>query len=398
MVQGTTKGEIGMSKMFKTGFSTLCMALILVFSMAVSTSAAGSEFTIENGVLTKYNGSGGDVVIPDGVTSIGDSAFSECFSLTSVAIPDSVTSISNWAFHNCFGLTSVAMPNNLTAIGDYAFLYCNSLTSVTIPNSLTNIGDYAFSGCESLRSVTIPNSFTTIGAYVFYYCNLTSVSIPNSVTTIGDSAFEGCGNLMSVTIPNSVTSIGKKAFSDCGSLTAIHGVAGSYAESWSATESIPFVADQTWTPPLAAYASSQTVEVDGRAVVFQMYALRDQNNNLTNYVKARDVAQVLNGTAAQFNVTWDGAVNLVPHAAYVPDGSEMNTPYSGDRAYHEVSSQTKVNGSASNIQGFVLHDDTGGGYTYYKLRDLGEALGFDVGWSAERGVYIETDNPYYGAA
>jgi len=87
-----------MSKMFKTRFGALDTALILVFSMAVSASAAGSDFTIENGVLTKYNGSGGAVVIPAGVTSIGDYVFSWCSSLTSVTIPDSVTDIGDRAF------------------------------------------------------------------------------------------------------------------------------------------------------------------------------------------------------------------------------------------------------------------------------------------------------------
>jgi len=72
----------------------------------------------------------------------------------------------------------------------------------------------------------------------------------------------------------------------------------------------------------------------------------------------------------------------------------MNTPYSGDRVYHAATSVTKVNGSASNLQPFVLNDDKGGGYTYYKLCDLGAALGFNVGWSAEWGIYIETDKSY----
>lgn len=351
------------------------MVLILVSPMAVSASANGSDFTIENGVLTKYTGAGGDVVIPDSVTGIGSGAFSGCTSLASVSIPNSVTSIGENAFLGCYSLTNVSIPDSITSIGESAFGYCRSLTSMNIPNRVISIGSGAFEDCD----------------------NLTSVTIPHSVTHIGDGAFRNCYSLTSVTIPNSVTGMGEKAFSMCSRLTEIHVVAGSYAERWASEMGLPCVADQPWTPPLAAYASTQTVQVDGKPVQFQMYALQDQNGNLTNYVKARDVAQVLNGTAAQFNVTWDGAVNLVPKAAYVSNGSEMSTSYSGDRIYNKVTSNTNVNGTATDLSAFMLTDYDGGGYTYYKFRDLGAALGFNVGWNAEQGImYIETDKPYQG--
>ena len=163
-----------------------------------------------------------DVIIKDGVTSIGDYAFCFCRSLTSVTIPNSVTSIGNYAFENCSGLTSITIPNSVTSIGDYAFENCTSLTSVTIPNSVTSIGNYAFSDCTSLTSVTIPNSVTSIGISAFDNCSgLTSITIPNSVTSIGNCAFELCKSLTSITIPNSVTSIGNWAFYGCSGLTSI---------------------------------------------------------------------------------------------------------------------------------------------------------------------------------
>ncbi len=149
------------------------------------------------------------------------------------------------------------------------------------------------------------------------------------------------------------------------------------------------------TPILAAgsvaYPSTQQVDVDGTAVEFQMYALKDENGNDTNYVKVRDVAHVLNGTAARFSVGWDGAaVNLVPGQSYEANGSEMSTPFSGERAYTAATAPTNVNGQAAQLDAIVLNDDNGGGYTYYKLRDLGAALGFTVDWSAEKGVFIQT--------
>ncbi|MDO5143451.1 MAG: leucine-rich repeat protein [bacterium] len=163
------------------------------------------------------------VTIPNSVTGIGDYAFYKCSSLTSVTIPNSVTSIGNSAFHACSSLTSVTIPNSVTSIGDDAFCSCTSLTSVTIPNSVTSIGNSAFHACSSLTSVTIPNSVTSIGDDAFCSCtSLTSVTIPNSVTSIGNSAFHACSSLTSVTIPNSVTSIGSEAFSYCSRLTSVY--------------------------------------------------------------------------------------------------------------------------------------------------------------------------------
>ncbi len=139
-----------------------------------------------------------------------------------------------------------------------------------------------------------------------------------------------------------------------------------------------------------AYASTQNVLVDGRAVEFQCYALKDEKGNDTNYVKLRDVAATLNGTAAQFEVSWDGVVNIVTGQAYTPNGSEMKTPFSGNRAYTLPESATKINGFEASLDAIVLKDDNGGAFTYYKLRDLGAALGFRVDWSAEKGIFIET--------
>ena len=143
-----------------------------------------------------------------------------------------------------------------------------------------------------------------------------------------------------------------------------------------------------------AYASTQMVQVDGKPVEFQMYALKDANGSPTNYIKIRDLASVLNGTKAQFGVGYDGAVNLLPSEGYTPNGSEMQTPYSGDRAYTMPKAATNINGKASDLAAILLTSDSGGGFTYYKLRDLGKALNFNVGWSKEKGVFIETDKPY----
>ena len=108
-------------------------------------------------------------------------------------------------------------------IGEFAFYNCRSLTSVTIPSSVTSIGEAAFLDCSGLTSVTLPSSVTSIGWSAFRGCSgLTSVTLPSSVTSIGGSAFEGCSGLTSITLPSSVTSIGSSAFSRCSGLTSVY--------------------------------------------------------------------------------------------------------------------------------------------------------------------------------
>ena len=217
-------------------------------------------------------------VIPNSVTSIGESAFYDCSGLTSIDIPNSVTSIGDVAFYGCNNLTSMVIPNSVFTIGEGAFEYCYGLTELDFGNSLASIGGYAFYNCYGLTSIELPYSLTSLGSFAFHGCNgLTSIEIPGSVTvietnpfascrgleqvvvasdnayydsrencnaiietntnvlvtgcrntvipnpitSIGNCAFYGCYNLVSIEIPNGVTSIGGSAFYQCSSLTLV---------------------------------------------------------------------------------------------------------------------------------------------------------------------------------
>ena len=139
-----------------------------------------------------------ELVIPDGVSSIGSYAFSECSSLISVTISNSVTSIGDCAFLRCSGLPSIAIPNNVTSIGAGVFEHCSGMTSITIPNNVTSIGEMAFFDCSALTSIIIPDNLKIIKKETFAYSGLTSITIPASVEYIYQNAFDGCTSLAQI--------------------------------------------------------------------------------------------------------------------------------------------------------------------------------------------------------
>lgn len=125
-----------------------------------------------------------NVVIKNGVTSIGKYAFYCCISLTSITIPAGVTSIGYCAFDGCSNLTSIIIPDSVISIGDSAFYGCKSLTSITVPDSVTSIGKGAFEYCRSLTSITIPDSVTSIGSFAFYaYTALSRIEVSSGNTS-----------------------------------------------------------------------------------------------------------------------------------------------------------------------------------------------------------------------
>ena len=213
-----------------------------------------------------------EIILPDGITSIGDNSFKSFKNLSSIDLPQSLRSIGGSAFSYCDALTSVELPQSLTSIGSYAFSGCSALTSIELPQGLTSIGSSAFYDCTNLSSVTInsdriafdenpfrgcpchfwgygasednlliiqdntliaassliqgqydlPQGLTSIGTFAFYRCSaLTFIELPQGLTSIGSSAFFYCSALTSIELPQGLTSIGGSAFYGCSALTSI---------------------------------------------------------------------------------------------------------------------------------------------------------------------------------
>ena len=243
-----------MKKLFTLLTAALCTLSVWAYDFEVDgiyyniLTDKTNEVEVTHNGLSSYSGS---VTIPStvtyngttySVTSIGEYAFSNCSSLTSITIPNSVTSIGDEAFSDCSGLpvennlryadtylveavditlSTYSIKNGTKWIGNSAF-YSSSLTSITIPNSVTSIGEEAFCDCFELTSVSLGDSVTSIGNYAFDRCfSLTSITIPESVKSIGVGAFSLCKSLPSITIPNNVTSIEAQTFANCYSLASV---------------------------------------------------------------------------------------------------------------------------------------------------------------------------------
>jgi len=243
-----------------------------------------------------------DYVVPDGVISICDYAFADCWTLRSIVFPESLESIGDYAFVSCLNLKSFFFPRNVNHIGYMAFsannssaisvspdnssfssldgvLFDKSITTLLryppaeesrthyiIPDSVTKIETDAFSGAENLISVDMPDSLVDIGDSAFSSCYvLTNVVVGNNVTKIGAEAFSDCNRLTSIVIGERVRSIGDDAFikrvTGPSDLT-IYSTNDAYAHTYALNKAIRWKSLSEW-PPAAKTIVFSTSEKDG---------------------------------------------------------------------------------------------------------------------------------------
>ena len=195
-----------------------------------------NPLVIVNNILVTAQTATGDVIIPDGVKIILESAFSDCTNVTSISIPDSVKEIKDQAFYGCTSLTSIILPDSVTFLGGYAFNKCSNLESIVLSDSLERIDPGAFEGCKKLKSMTIPDGVSELGESVFNGCTelselnigsglkrietnlcmnrtaIKSLTLSEGLQRVDSYAFSRQPNLKYVVIPKSVKSIGERAF------------------------------------------------------------------------------------------------------------------------------------------------------------------------------------------
>ena len=162
-----------------------------------------------------------EVTMADSVTSIGESAFRNCSKLSNVDWSENLTTIEGFAFMNCYALPAAEL-NNAQTIGNSAFFGCSALTELDLGESLIAVNTLAFSGCTALTEVTLPDSVTGMGSDVFSGCTaLTTVKLSNALTDLPKYTFNDCTSLKNVTMPEYLTTIGERAFYCCSSLETI---------------------------------------------------------------------------------------------------------------------------------------------------------------------------------
>jgi len=214
------------------------------------------EFEIVNGTLTGYYGAGGNVIIPDGVHTIGAQSFASNHSIISVTIPEGVAVIQLAAFQECINMSAISFPNSLEIIYEWSFHGCNSLTEITIPEKVHHIGANPFQSCQNLTTIhvnvnnkhyisengvlfnkdktylitypggkqgkyDIPEGVINIRKAFFGCKGVTSVTFPSTLHIISESSFYECTGLNELTIPNTVKSWGTGVFYGCTSLTHV---------------------------------------------------------------------------------------------------------------------------------------------------------------------------------
>ena len=320
-----------------------------------------------------------NVDVPAGTTSLDEHAFSGCTSLDKITLPDGLTVIHRWAFDGCTALESIVLPDSVTTIGYRAFANCTKLASINFPRSWSTVYTYGsyggdiFNGCVKLTSLSVPEGVTAIPNYAFEDCNyLKTVILPSTLLTIGASAFSGCASFVRFTVPDGVKTIGNSAFSNCKNLVriwipesvsqisnsafsnrnanfTIHGVSGSYAETYANANSIPFS-----TEKISYDLTGIGGAVSGDILADVSVSIYDKTER--KYI-AYDVRTDIEGLWSEEDVTV-GNVYIIRFYKAGYEFSDNNLEVTAESGSTEVPT---VTATALNIPGLVCKE---GDYTY----------------------------------
>ncbi len=327
----------------------------------------GTKTIAERAFLGLNNLTG--IILHDGVVSVGKEAFSDCSNLSEVVIPDSVAIMKesfeytayyendeNWkdgvlyAGKHLIKAKNDSVPNNYTikpdtkTIFEGAFEGCDHITQIIIPNTVKNINDYTFMNCKSLNSIIIPASVENISKLAFYNPNYFFSSKPP---------------------------------------VTICGYEGTTASDYAKKMAIPFINISTATP------TNAKVLINGKEVAFTAY-----NIGGNNYFKLRDVAMAINGSEKNFNVGWDSAnnaISLTSNQGYTSVGGELIIDANATETTPIVTnSRVYKDGEPVSFIAFNI-----GGNNFFKLRDIGKAFDFGIGWdNATKTITVNTGMGY----
>ena len=379
--------------------------------------------------ITKYTGTESTVILPSTinswpVTKIGEDAFQDNTTITSVTIPDSVTEIGSNAFADCTNLTSVhyegdwsnltiqsgnpavqdaaneqlfdfefilnntaVIVNNYRCKGtaadvtipscykgkpvtmiDHAAFFNSVVTSVTIPDSVTSIGDNAFGFCSQLTNISIPNSVTDIGFSAFAHCtSLKSITLPSSLSSISEALFSGCSQLTTIQIPDSVPSIQSCAFYHCRNLETIR---------------IPVSVTLIETDAFAGCPSLMTVTYSGSKTRWDKIKGKDQLLNIPLVCNKLEATFTADGTTFALTQTIDRGGKFTEPAKPPKENHTFAGWYNGDKPFDFDADTT----NAPNVLELVAKWDINK-YTVQFVSDYGSFEDQTI----EYGKLIKTD-------
>ena len=264
-----------------------------------------------------------EIVLSDNITSIEDEAFENCTSLTKVTVGNKVSSIGRDVFSGCTALPQITLPASVQTIGDKAFSHCEALADVKLSEGLTSIGSYAFEYNIALPKFTLPNTLESLGERAFQYCDvladvdlgaglkvipeycfyedpaLQKVILPYQFTTVNASAFANCTKLTDITFNRNVSSVDASALS-YKDKTTIHGVKGTYAETFASDNGFKFEALNA--PVTGITLSKEKIEI-----------AKDKSIRLTASLTPVDTSDELTWTSSNEEVATveDGVVKAV---------------------------------------------------------------------------------------